>query len=234
MSGKVRLPHITYISELKGYSDNQLSFKDESGGSLSKEQFLELTKADRSFSIFESKNDKTLVFKLSKKLTAEEKAQAKAEAKAGGNKKALALKVGDALPEFTATKLDGKSVGRAELLGKPTLFSFFFSQCLPCVKEVPELNALKTQHGAAMNFLGMTFDDKVETQRFQAKYGLTLDVVVDAKKILNTQFGVNAYPTLMLVGADGKVLATRIGGHFDDKQDTIARWLETGLAAKKS
>jgi thiol-disulfide isomerase/thioredoxin len=61
------------------------------------------------------------------------------------------------LPELDATNLAGQPVRSADLAGRPTLFNFFFSTCVPCIKEVPFLNEFRRKH-AEYNYVAVTFD----------------------------------------------------------------------------
>src|SRR4051812_6906242 len=58
------------------------------------------------------------------------------------------------MPAFDLKDLAGKRVTSKGLLGKPTLVSFFFSKCVPCIREVEPIN----RYAAArpqMNFLAV-------------------------------------------------------------------------------
>jgi thiol-disulfide isomerase/thioredoxin len=49
-------------------------------------------------------------------------------------------------PAFALRTTTGTSVGNAALRGKPTLINFFYSDCAPCIAELPTLNAWARQH----------------------------------------------------------------------------------------
>ena len=76
-----------------------------------------------------------------------------------------------AMPAFDLKDLAGKRVTSANLRGKPTLMSFYFSHCLPCILEVGPINRYAAAH-PEMNFLAVTFDDAAEARAFVRKFGL--------------------------------------------------------------
>ena len=52
------------------------------------------------------------------------------------------LKLGDQMPGFTVTKMDGSGFSSDELKNKTVLINFFATWCPPCRKELPEVETL--------------------------------------------------------------------------------------------
>lgn len=52
------------------------------------------------------------------------------------------ISVGETIPEFTVTTLDGASTGSATLLGKPSIIVFFDTTCPDCQRQIPEIEAV--------------------------------------------------------------------------------------------
>jgi len=48
-------------------------------------------------------------------------------------------KLGDNVPEFSFTTLDGNTASISDYEGKTILINFFATWCGPCMKELPEL-----------------------------------------------------------------------------------------------
>jgi cytochrome oxidase Cu insertion factor (SCO1/SenC/PrrC family) len=133
------------------------------------------------------------------------------------------------IPPFDLKDLDGKRVTSASLKGKPTLVSFFFATCLPCILEVEPIN----RYAAArpqMNFLAVTFDEPAEARAFVKRYGLRWRVVPDARDFID-RMRVKQYPLMALFDADGKLLGTKKGGARDsleaaNVEPQLTRWVE--------
>lgn len=138
------------------------------------------------------------------------------------------------MPPFDLKDLNGKRVTSGSLRGKPTLISFYFATCIPCILEVEPLN----RYAAArphMNFLSVTFDDRAETQAFVKRYGVRWRVVPDAQELVE-RMRVKQFPMLALFDANGRLLGTKKGGARDELEAAnvepqVKRWVD-GLLKK--
>lgn len=134
-----------------------------------------------------------------------------------------------AMPPFTLKDLAGKSVSDKSLRGKPTLLSFWYSTCVPCIREVEPLN----QFAAArphMNFLAVTFDERAVAQAFVKRFGVRWRVVPDAREFID-RVRIKSYPTVALFAADGRLLGMKVGGAHDELeaanvQPQLKRWMD--------
>ncbi|TFW29422.1 TlpA family protein disulfide reductase [Massilia horti] len=134
------------------------------------------------------------------------------------------LKVGEALPEFHLTRLDGTPIDNKALQGY-TLVSFYFAECEPCVKEVPLLNAL-AERRPDLHLLAFTFDSAKETKEFVAKHGLAWPIVTDAGK-LTENIGVKAYPTMALFDRKGELVEVMVNRAQLGNPGAFDAWLYT-------
>lgn len=126
---------------------------------------------------------------------------------------------GDAAPSITLRDMNNRLVFCKEILKtKPVLVSFFFTGCLPCKKEIPDLERLKSAYGGKVKFLMISTDkagaDAVEP--FIAEMKVTIDVLIDKYSDAARGFGVTQYPTVFIIGKDGKVVYTCAGYREDN------------------
>jgi cytochrome oxidase Cu insertion factor (SCO1/SenC/PrrC family) len=133
------------------------------------------------------------------------------------------------LPDFDLRDLGGKRVTSASLKGKPTLVSFFFAACVPCIREVEPLNEFAAAR-PGFNFLAMTFDDRESARKFVNRYGLRWRVVPDASELID-RIRVKNYPMVALFDAQGRLLGTKTGGAKDELEAAnvgpqLARWMD--------
>jgi len=67
----------------------------------------------------------------------------------------------EAAPNFTVTTLDGKTITKASLEGKPTLLMFWASWCHTCQGELPNVKTLYDQHRAkGLQTVAIGFQDQ--------------------------------------------------------------------------
>jgi peroxiredoxin len=138
------------------------------------------------------------------------------------------------MPPFDLRDLAGKRVTSASLRGKPTLVSFYFAKCKPCILEVGPINRFAAAR-PQMNFLAVTFDDAIETNAFIKRYGLKWRVIPSAQELIE-RMRVKQYPLMALFDADGRLLGTKLGGAKDELEAAnvepqLKRWIE-GLLRK--
>lgn len=127
------------------------------------------------------------------------------------------------LPALEARDLTGRPVRHLDLAGKHTLLNFYFSDCAPCVQEVPALNAFR-EANPELNYLAITFDPAADARRFVSERKLSWPVVADAGRFLRAA-GVRSFPGYMLVAPDGRILGYGQGLAFGPDEET------PGLAA---
>ena len=133
------------------------------------------------------------------------------------------------MPPFALRDLGGKTVTAASLKGKPTLVSFFFAHCPPCILEVGPLNDFAASRHD-LRFLAVTFDEAPMARDFVARFKLRWRVVPDASDLID-RLRIKQYPTLALFDAEGRLLGTRLGGVRDELEAAtvapqISKWVD--------
>lgn len=124
---------------------------------------------------------------------------------------------GDAFPPFELPSLQGQTQRLADFHGRYTLVSFFFAECVPCIAEVPTLNAYAREHGD-MNFVAITYQDAATAGLFVRLRGLRWNVLHDGQGLVDT-LGVGVYPTLMLLDPSGRVAGAAVGMSMRDTRE---------------
>ena len=161
----------------------------------------------------------------------------KAAAASVARMQAHMLKPGQPLPAFRLTDLDGHVIDNAALRGHVTLVNFFFATCAPCIQETPVLTAYAKAH-PQMHVLAVTFDDAKTARNYVATRHFSWPVLVDGMPFTQAM-GVNTYPTMALVGADGRLLDMRSSSAIQSGSGTITpqdldRWVNRVLAKQSA
>jgi len=134
---------------------------------------------------------------------------------------AVALETGNPpAPEFR-TGLPWLNVSRPltlkDLRGKAVLLDFWTYGCINCMHVIPDLKQLEAKYGNRLAVIGVhspKFDNEknIETLRnIVVRYGLEHPVVNDVDFTLWRQYGVRAWPTLVLIAPDGGVVGSVSG-----------------------
>ncbi|HWE39486.1 MAG TPA: TlpA disulfide reductase family protein [Isosphaeraceae bacterium] len=153
---------------------------------------------------------------------------------------ALAL-LGKPAPALSGTDADGKPVRLADFKGKVVLVDFWATWCPPCVAAIPELAALDAQFGKkGLVILGVNLDAQRQdvgtvakarpiVRRFLVENRVTWRNLVAGPGGNDPAraFGVEEIPANFLIGRDGKVLGTELGG------DELAKAVAEALGEKK-
>lgn len=92
------------------------------------------------------------------------------------------------------------------LKGKPTLVNFWFTDCPPCIGEIPDLYNLKKEFGDSVNFVAITFEGKKSVERFLEKYSsFNYFHITNATKPIN-KMKIRAYPVTFLLNENGEIV----------------------------
>ena len=139
---------------------------------------------------------------------------------------AAALALAQPNPDFTLPTLDAsRSVTLAALPG-PVLLNFWSSDCLPCVRELPLLQA-QSRRVPGLRFVGVAIDEGRLAAPFARKAGADyLQLAAPGRQDLLRQFGnpLGALPYTVVLNGAHQLCTTRLGV-------VEAQWLERAAQA---
>jgi thiol-disulfide isomerase/thioredoxin len=130
---------------------------------------------------------------------------------------------GEAAPATQFVDPGGKKVSVASFKGKPVLLNLWATWCIPCIKEMPTLDALAGAKGESLVILPVSQDlkGKESVDPFFAKAGYKhLKPYLDTDAALSTGMAANL-PTTILYDSAGKEV-WRVSGDFDWSGDKAA------------
>lgn len=133
-----------------------------------------------------------------------------------GNTENYSLQKGYSFRPFKAKDFRaGKSVALSDFAGKYVFIDFWGTWCGPCVQDLPELQKIyKETDKTHIQFLGIVGKDSGERlARFLSKNQLEWpQILSDSVNQLVELYGIQAYPTTVLIGPDGKVVEKNLRG----------------------
>lgn len=124
------------------------------------------------------------------------------------------LRIGKPAPDLNVELVSGRKWSLAEQRGKTVVIQFSFKGCGPCEEMYPDLRALADEYKGKLTILGVMADDKREDTTEAVDSGkLTWDVSWDGfRGPIATKWAVTSFPTVYLIGPDGRVAAFGLRG----------------------
>ena len=136
-----------------------------------------------------------------------------------------------AAPQVTFVSLQGEKITTESLRGKVVLVNFWATDCVTCVKEMPEITATYNKYrarGFETIAVAMRHDPPNYVLNYTEKNKLPFTVALDPMGELAKAFGeVKLTPTTFVIDRQGRVV-TRILGQPDFAK--LHELIEKGLA----
>ncbi len=128
----------------------------------------------------------------------------------------LGNEVGQQLPDFTITCLDGSEFHLADYRGKPVFINLWATYCGPCVKELPHFSELYKQHEGDIAMLALHSDIVADDpQEYLDEFGkdwvMPFAVENDDEAIWDLVGGTTAMPQTIVLNRRGEVVFNQRG-----------------------
>ena len=111
-------------------------------------------------------------------------------------------------PDLELIGLDGARVSLEDLRGKVVLLNFWATWCPPCKAEMPDLEALQREYGAAQDFvvLGVNFEEAAApVETFVHERGLSFPILLDPHGKAADSLGVRGLPASFIIDRAGYI-----------------------------
>ncbi len=147
------------------------------------------------------------------------------------------IAIGTPVPVIAGATFDGNSVTVGGPTDGPTMYVFLAHWCPHCNDEIPELIELKNRDGLPADMNVLAVSTGVETtapnyppsewmleKRWPSEWPVMADSVASESFVAH---GGTGFPYLMIVDADGNLLARDSG---TKSAEELAAWIQTSLA----
>lgn len=131
---------------------------------------------------------------------------------------------------FTAS--DGATTSIADFRGRPLVVNLWATNCVPCVKEMPALDAVAAELSGRLQIIGVNvFDTPHDAAAFATDLGVSYPQFTDPDGALSTALAVTGLPATAFFDSDGALIDVHQGAYTaDELRDAIARQLPAGSA----
>ncbi|MBX5482475.1 MAG: TlpA family protein disulfide reductase [Myxococcaceae bacterium] len=119
--------------------------------------------------------------------------------------------------DFSLRSLDGKTVRLSDHLGKDVvMLTFWATWCLPCLGEMPKLEALHQKYkDQGFTVLGISMDGPESIANVDPtvrRYGVTYPILLDEEtRVASIYNPTRDAPFAVLIDRSGKIVETRLG-----------------------
>lgn len=121
---------------------------------------------------------------------------------------------------FALTALDGRVYSRVALRGKIVLVNFWATSCMPCRKEMPDLEKLYREYGdKGLVVLAISTEERAVVAKFIAEKGYSFPVLLDPGGKASADFDVEGIPRSFLFDRQGRL----VGEALDSRSESQFR-----------
>ena len=119
--------------------------------------------------------------------------------------------------ELTGTGLDDEQIDLADLRGKPAVVNVWWSECPPCIKEMPDLLGAEQDLGDQASFVGINIRDNAieRAQLFDEQYDVPWPSIYDptgqALLPFSGRLSPRSIPSTVVLDAEGRMAALVLG-----------------------
>lgn len=126
------------------------------------------------------------------------------------------FKTGEKTPLFKTSDIDGNKIDLRDSSGRIIVLNFWFINCGPCRREIPDLNALADSLGTdgRVKFYGIALDGKAQLRDFLGKLPFHYTIIDNGYSIAN-KYGIKGFPTHVIIDGEGKVYFHTTGLSFN-------------------
>ena len=115
-------------------------------------------------------------------------------------------------PSVIVVDSSGTELNTSDLLnGNRLVVSLWSTWCVPCRRELPQLQQFAVEH-QDVSVVAVNLGDKLDSVAAYAdEIGLTMPVVIDSEGRISSALGVTSVPSTIVIDSHGKVIATHVG-----------------------
>ncbi|NDV70314.1 carboxypeptidase regulatory-like domain-containing protein [Dysgonomonas sp. 25] len=126
---------------------------------------------------------------------------------------------GSSIAEFSLKDIKGKTWTNKSILGKPTVINFWHAGCMPCIKEMPQMNKWIDEY-PEVNFLSCTWNSSEVARPIIERTPFLFNNMIDGQDLFD-KHGIRLTPTTLVIDKDGVIQSVVIGASSNNLQRII-------------
>lgn len=137
---------------------------------------------------------------------------------------AVTIETGAEAPRFTLPALDGSELSLADAGDQPLLLVFLRVSCKTCDIAFPYINRLRETYPEGWRLWAISQDDAGRSAGYRDRFAIRSPVLIDDPElVVSRAYDPPSTPTLVLIGADGRVEYVSEGFAKDDLNELSTR-----------
>jgi len=114
---------------------------------------------------------------------------------------------------FSGKMLDGKVHNLSDFKGKWVFLNFWATWCTPCLREMPDMEALHQKFGKqGFVILAVGMGESIKKSKaFLKRHKFTFAMMADPEGSISQLYGVSSIPVTFLITPEGEIVARAIG-----------------------
>lgn len=114
---------------------------------------------------------------------------------------------GARMPDPVLVDADGVEHRLSEYRGTPLVVNLWFSNCVPCRRELRDFATVDAELGGTVQFVGVNpFDTADAMERFADERGVEYPLWRDTEREFSDELGIVGYPVTLFVTTDGEIV----------------------------
>ena len=115
-------------------------------------------------------------------------------------------------PSVVVADSSGTEISTDDLLtGNTLVVSLWSTWCVPCRRELPQLQEFAAKH-QNVSVVAVNLGDKLDSvAAYAQEIGLTMPIVIDSEGRISSALGVTSVPSTIVIDSHGKVIAAHVG-----------------------
>lgn len=116
--------------------------------------------------------------------------------------------LGATAPNFEVTTLDNKRIELSKLKGQVVVLNFWFTQCQPCIEEMPGFNKLVEYYAhKKVTFISFAYDSSAIVKKFLKNHPFDFQKVADNDEVRRNIFKLfSVWPYTIIISKEGKIM----------------------------